>query len=64
MVAVSEYVPYNDYFYLQGYALHKKVLYHDNESSTKMKKIGRNSCTGNSMHISIRFFLVKDHVDK
>ena len=25
---------------------------------------GRNSCTGNSRHIDVKFFWVKDHVDK
>ena len=30
----------------------------------RMEKNGRNSCTGNSRHISIRFFFVKDRVDK
>jgi len=29
-----------------------------------MKKNGRNSCTGNSRHIAIRYFFVKDRVDK
>ena len=29
-----------------------------------MEKNGRNSCTGNSRHIDIRYFFVKDRVDK
>jgi len=29
-----------------------------------MEKNGRNSCTGNSRHVNIRFFFVKDLVDK
>ena len=29
-----------------------------------MLKNGRNSCTGNSRHIDIRYFFVKDRVDK
>ena len=29
-----------------------------------MLKNGRNSCTGNSRHIHIRYFFVKDRVDK
>ena len=29
-----------------------------------MAKNGRNSCTGNSRHINIRYFFVKDRVDK
>ena len=33
-------------------------------SAMKMEKNGRNSCTGNSRHISIRYFFVKDRLDK
>ena len=29
-----------------------------------MLKNGRNSCTGNSWHIHIRYFFVKDRIDK
>ena len=29
-----------------------------------MLKNGRNSCTGNSRHINIRYFFVKDRIDK
>ena len=29
-----------------------------------MKENGRNSCTGNSRHIDIRYFFSKDRVDK
>ena len=30
----------------------------------KMEINGRNSCTGNSRHIDIKYFWVKDRVDK
>jgi len=30
----------------------------------KMEKNGRNSCTGNSRHINIRYFFIKDQVDQ
>ena len=33
-------------------------------SAMKMEKNGRNSCTGNSRHISIRYCFVKDRLDK
>ena len=36
----------------------------DNMSAIRMEKNGRNSCTGNSRHIDIRYFWVKDRVDK
>ena len=29
-----------------------------------MEKNGRNSCAGNSRHINVRYFFVKDRVDK
>ena len=29
-----------------------------------MEVNGRNSCTGNSRHVNIKYFWVKDHVDK
>ena len=51
-------------FLKEGYALHKKVLYQDDEVSIKMEKNSRNSCTGNSRQISIRYVLVKDCVDR
>ena len=42
VVAVSEYVPYKihmiNIFLGQGYALHKKFLYQDNESAINMEK--------------------------
>ena len=63
MVAVSEYVPYKihmiNIFWGQGYVLHKKVLDQYNKSAIKMENNGQNSSTGNSRHISIRYFFVK-----
>jgi hypothetical protein len=68
VVGVSEYIPYKiqmiNILKGQGYALDKKVLYQDNESAIRLIKNGRNSCTGNSRHISIRYYFVKDRVDK
>jgi hypothetical protein len=68
VVGVSEYVPHKvqmiNFLGAQGYDLQKCVLYQDNQSAIKMEKNGRNSCTGNSRHISIRYFFVKDRVDK
>ena len=48
----------------QGYNMKENILYQDNQSAIKMEKNGRNSCTGNSRHIHIRYFFVKDRVDK
>ena len=60
LVAVSDYIPYHiwmiNFLRHQGYEVKKKVLYQDNQSAIKMETNGRNSCTGNSRHIDIRFF--------
>ena len=48
----------------QGYTVRKNILYQDNESAIKMKANGKMSCTSNSKHVDIRYFFVKDRVDK
>ena len=67
LVGLSEYIPYTiwmkNFLHEQGYKVTGNV-YQDNQSSIKMEKNGRNSCTGNSRHVNIRFFFVKDLVDK
>ena len=61
IVGMSDYLPYNIWmlYFLehQGYKIMKNVVYQDNQSAIRMKKNGRNSCTGNSRHININFFL-------
>ena len=44
--------------------LSDNFLFQDNESSIKMENNGRRSCTGNSRHVHIRYFFVKDLVYK
>ena len=46
----------------QGYEIKDNVVYQDNISAILMENNGRNSCTGNSRHIHIRCFWVKDRV--
>ena len=36
----------------------------DNKSAMKLEQNGKKSCTGNSRHIDIKYFFVKDSVDK
>ena len=48
----------------QGYTIKNNILFQDNESAIKMETKGRNSCTGNSRHIEIKYFWVKDRVDR
>ena len=68
LVGVSDYLPYNLWLLMfmdmQGYTIKDNVMYQDNQSTILMLKNGRNSCTGNSRHIHIRYFFVKDRVDK
>ena len=65
-MTVSDYLPYHiwmeNFMKYQGYTLKKKYLYQDNQSAIKMEQNGRNSCTGNSRHVDIRFFFVHDRV--
>ena len=68
LVGCSDYIPYNlwllMFMHMQGYFIKDNVLYQDNQSTILMLKNGRNSCTGNSRHIHIRYFFVKDRIDK
>ena len=48
----------------QGYAKKNNVIYQDNQSTIRMENNGQNSCTGNSRHIHIRYFFVKNRIDK
>ena len=48
----------------QGCGIENIVIYQDNQSAMRMEKNGRNACTGNFRHIHIRYFFVKDRIDK
>ena len=67
LVSASEYLPYTLWFKHfmeeQGYKIKDNVLYQDNKSAILMEINGRNSCTGNSRHINIRYFWMKDRID-
>ena len=68
IVGMSEYVPYNIWLSMflkeQGDNLMDNVVFQDNQSAIQMETNGRNSCTGNSRHIHIRYFFVKDRIEK
>ncbi len=53
LVGVSDYLPYNIWMT----KLTNNVIFQDNQSAMQMEVNGRNSCTGNSRHIDIRYFL-------
>ena len=68
VVRFSDYLSHNIrikiFLQYEGYHMNNNVLYQDNQSAIRMEENGRNSCTGNSIHIDIRFFFSKDRVDK
>lgn len=47
----------------QGYEIKWNVLAKDNESKIKMLNNGRDSCTWNSKHITIKYFWVTDRIE-
>ena len=65
---MREYLPYNIWLLMflkeQGYNMMANTLFQDNQSSIKLEVNDRNLCTGRSRHIDIRYFWVKDMVDK
>ena len=67
LVGISEYLPYHiwlmNFLQFQGVSVQKKTLLQDNQSAIKMERNRQNSCTGNSRHIDIRYFFVKDQVE-
>ena len=48
----------------QGYVIDKATVNQDNESTIKLLKNGRTSCSKRSRHIDIRYFFMKDRIDK
>ena len=61
LVGTCEYIPYNIWMVLflatKRYKMKKKIAYQDNQSTIQMLENGRNSCTGNSRHINLSFFV-------
>ena len=69
VVGVSDYIPFDiiwlsNFMKEQGYELIGNFVYQDNLSAIKMEKIGLKSCGQKSKHIDIRYFFIKDLVDK
>jgi len=67
LVATAKYIPYTLRFRrimeAQGYSLKDNVIYQDNKSAILMEINGRNSYTGNSRHINMKYFWIKDRVN-
>ena len=68
LVGMSDSVPYSLWavYFLrsQGYDVDHNVLFQDNQSAIKLEKNGRRSAGIKSRHINIRYFWVKDCVDR
>ena len=68
LIGTSDYIPYNLWLMMfmskQEYSIKNNVLYKDNQRQILMLKNRRNLCTRNSRHVHIRFFFVKDRIDK
>ena len=68
LVALGEYLPRVVFIHLfmeaQGYPLEDNIICRDNESAIKLEINGRKSCSKRSHHIDIRYFYVKDLIDK
>ena len=47
----------------QGYTVEYNTLYQGSQSTLLILKNGRNSWTGNSRHINIRYFFIKDRIN-
>ena len=64
----SEYLPFNIcivmFYEGKGYEITKNILFQDNESEINMEKNGQELCTGNSRHINVLLFFMKDRADK
>ena len=48
----------------QGYKVEESRFFQDNQSAMKMEKNGRQSAGQRSRHIHIRYFFIKDRIDK
>ena len=68
LVGCSDYIPSAMYANLflkaQGYEISMSNLHQDNQSTIQLLKNGRASCSKKTRHIDIRYFFMKDKVDK
>jgi hypothetical protein len=68
LVGASDYVPNSlwaaRFLEHQGYPLKNNILHQDNQSAMKMERNGRSSCGQKSRHIDIRYFFIKDRIDR
>ena len=68
LVGASDYLPHaiwaKKFMEAQGYAMKESRFYQDNQSTIRFEKNGRRSCGPNSRHIDIRYFFIKDRLER
>ena len=68
LVGFSDYTPNSlwasNFLDKQGYTIQKNVVHQDNQSAMKLEINGRRSCGQKSRHIDIRYFFLKDKIQK
>ena len=68
LVGASDYLPYpiwaTKFLGAQGYVIKDNVFLQDNQSTIRFERNGRKSCGPNSRHIDIRYFFIKDRLEK
>ena len=68
LVGVADYLPKASYFRNfmegQGFEVKRNVILHDNQSAMLMEKKGRLSCSKRTRHLNVRYFCVKDVVER
>ena len=68
LVGNSDFIPSAIYASLflnaQGYDMQPSTVNQDNQSTMKLLTNGRASCSTKSRHIDIRYFFMKDRIDK
>ena len=62
---LSPFIIWSRYFLQeQGWDIKSNILYQDNQSAMKMEQNGMLSSSQRTRHINIRYFFIKDRVDK
>jgi hypothetical protein len=68
LVGASDFIPWTLWLRRilneQGYDMKNPVFYQDNESAIKMERNGLKSCGDRSRHINIRYFFIKDILER
>ena len=68
MIAVSDGLNHvlwlRNFLIAQGYKLNESNIFQDNQSAISLFKTGKSQSSTRTRHIAIRFYFVKDRVDK